>query len=152
MFEAHNVIRESLEHRMQILNSKARAAAQFRDLSMEDETPGAVTQIFLEVRNLRDIAIAKCDHLVKEIAGIVKEHLQTPFFEWDASLVRGELLISLCKCPSPLIQPLLLADGIYYVGTLLAESGGADYDIACCVQALSEMRWAFAKSYERTEQ
>ncbi|KAJ9105907.1 hypothetical protein QFC20_004144 [Naganishia adeliensis] len=130
MFEAHNVIRESLEHRLQSLQSKAREAAQFEDLSMDNRTRNAETQALFEIRNLRDIAWAKCDHLVKEIASVIKQHLHTPFFEWDASLVR---------------------DGIYYVASLLAQSGGADQDIARCAQALSEMRWAFAKSEERTE-
>jgi hypothetical protein len=93
MFEAHNVIRESLEHRLQSLETKAREAAQFEDLSM-DSNWKPETQALYEIRNLRDIARAKCDHLVKEIAGIIKQHLYTSFFEWDASLVRGKLLIA----------------------------------------------------------
>jgi TolA-binding protein len=90
MFEAHNVIRESLEHRLQSLQAKAREAAQFEDLSMDNRTRNAETQALFEIRTLRDIARAKCEHLVREIASIIKQHLHTPFFEWDASLVRGE--------------------------------------------------------------
>lgn len=51
----------------------------------------------------------------------------------------------------PSAEFVCVADGTYYVASLLAQSGGADQDIACCAQALSEMRWAFAKSEERTE-
>lgn len=89
MFEAHNVIRESLEHRLQSLERKGREAAQFEDLSI-DSSWKTETQALHEIRNLRDIARAKCDQLVREIAGIIKQHLHTPFFEWDASLVRGK--------------------------------------------------------------
>jgi len=51
------------------------------------------------------------------------------FFEWDASLVR---------------------DGTYYAAMLLAKHNGSDDDIACCVQALNELRWAHAKAWSRS--
>lgn len=66
------------------------------------------------------------------------------FFEWDASLVR---------------------DGTYYAAMLLARGGGSDADIAVCLQALNvgvvrdiwayklqELRWAHAKSWERSQE
>jgi len=51
------------------------------------------------------------------------------FFEWDASLVR---------------------DGTYYAAMLLAKNNGSDDDIACCVQAINELRWAHAKAWSRS--
>lgn len=93
MFEAHNVVRESLEHRMQILSANR---VDTRELGLETSNRPLDTQmrIILEVQTLRDIARAKCEHLVREVTATVKQHLQSTFFEWDASLVRGELLSS----------------------------------------------------------
>jgi len=55
--------------------------------------------------------------------------LMDRFFEWDASLVR---------------------DGTYYAAMLLAKNNGSDDDIACCVQAINELRWAHAKAWSRS--
>ncbi|KAJ9108955.1 hypothetical protein QFC21_000277 [Naganishia friedmannii] len=130
MFEAHNVIRESLEHRAHILIEN-RASAQLMDLSIAQTQPHSRDQNILEIQHLRSIARAKCDHILREIVGIVKRHVNTNFFEWDASLVR---------------------DGTYYAAMLLAERSGSDNDISCCLEALSEMRWAFARTQERSRE
>lgn len=90
MFEAHNVIRESLEHRAHIL-TQDRHKAQLMDLSIAEKPLNDRDQNILEIQHLRSIARAKCDHILREIVGIVKQHINTSFFEWDASLVRGKL-------------------------------------------------------------
>lgn len=89
MFEAHNVVRESLEHRMRILQANDSTDYRGPDTSRADYK----RQIAFEVQTLRDIARTKCENVVKEITAIVKRHLHSPFFEWDASLVRGEHLL-----------------------------------------------------------
>jgi hypothetical protein len=90
MFEAHNVVRESLEHRMQILLAN-RTDPREPGLETRNRQLDAQMQIILQVQSLRDIARAKCEHLVREVTAMVKRHVHSTFFEWDASLVRGEL-------------------------------------------------------------
>lgn len=92
MFQAHNVVRESLEHRTQILLASNCSDSRRPDANMRNQGINNRRQILLEVQNLRDIAQSKCKHLAVEIIAIVKLHLHSPFFEWDANLVRGKLL------------------------------------------------------------
>jgi hypothetical protein len=89
-FHAHNVIRESLEHRAHVL-TRDRESAQLIDLGIAENQPHSRDQYILEIQQLRTIARAKCDHMLQEIVGIIKQHVKTNFFEWDASLVRGKL-------------------------------------------------------------
>jgi hypothetical protein len=90
MFEAHNVIRESLEHRCAHLVPRPEGAF-FTELSLSAEETDPRIQIHREIKHLHDIARAKCEQLTRLIVDIVKMHINTSFFEWDASLVRGEL-------------------------------------------------------------
>ncbi|KAJ9097370.1 hypothetical protein QFC19_006839 [Naganishia cerealis] len=149
MFEAHNVIRESLEHRANIL-ANDRDSARLMDLGMAETQGNSHDQILSEIQHLRSIARAKCDYVLREIASIVKQHINTTFFEWDASLVRGTW-----SCHSHLLLlPFTSSfgtDGTYYAAILLAETNGSDNDITACLEALSEMRWAFARTQERSQ-
>lgn len=63
-----------------------------------------------------------------QIVTLIRRHLGSSFFQYDASLVR---------------------DGCFYAGLCLARDSGTEEDIRTCVQALEEMRWAFSKSEER---
>ena len=44
----------------------------------------------------------------------------------------------------------LCTDGTYYTAMMLANEDGTEEDVAICLQALSEMRWGFAKTAERS--
>jgi hypothetical protein len=89
MFEAHNVIRESLEHRCVHLVPRPEGAF-LTELSLSAEETDPRVQIHNEIQHLHDIARAKCEQLTRRIVDIVKMHINTSFFEWDASLVRGQ--------------------------------------------------------------
>lgn len=43
-----------------------------------------------------------------------------------------------------------MSDGTYYAAMLLAKDHGTEEDVAVCLQALNEMRWAYAKTGERS--
>lgn len=88
MFEAHNVIRESLEHRVSHHVPKPSSAFLMDLMPTSSNDPTAENQ--RDVAKLYDIAKAKCDHMTRQIVDIAKMHVNTNFFEWDASLVRGE--------------------------------------------------------------
>jgi len=77
---------------------------------------------------LLKIADARCHEVVRRVVVIIRQHLGTPFFEYDASLAR---------------------DGCFFAGFLLAGEGGSDEDVQTCLQALRQMRWAFSKGEER---
>ncbi|KAH9997486.1 hypothetical protein BJV77DRAFT_941252 [Russula vinacea] len=113
IFECLNVIREALKHghlSIALPNSSPRSA-----------------QLDAATRLLK-IADARCHEVVRRVVAIIRQHLGTPFFEYDASLVR---------------------DGCFFAGFLLAGEGGSDEDVQTCLQALREMRWAFSKGEER---
>lgn len=63
-----------------------------------------------------------------QIVTLIRRHLGSSFFQYDASLVR---------------------DGCFYAGLCLARDSGTEDDILTCIRALEEMRWAFSKSEER---
>ncbi|KAH9981533.1 hypothetical protein BGW80DRAFT_1270701, partial [Lactifluus volemus] len=69
---------------------------------------------------LLKIADARCHEVVQRVVIIIRQQLGTPFFEYDASLVR---------------------DGCFFAGL--------DEDVQTCLQALRQMRWAFSKGEER---
>ena len=103
MFQAHNVVRESLEHRAQILLADNHPDSRRPEANSSNQGINNRKEILLEVQNLRDIAKAKCTRLADDIIAIVKLHLQSPFFEWDANLVRGKhLRIGICFPAWPL--------------------------------------------------
>lgn len=82
--------------------------------------PGEINRL----SQLVTIAKSKCEIRSRQIVDIVRFHLGSPFFEWDASHVR---------------------DGTYWAAVALARDGGKDEDVALCLQALNEGRWAFTK-------
>lgn len=96
MFEAHNVIRESLENRCSHFVPKPREAF-LTDLSISSEETDARALLHAETKRLHEIARAKCDQLTRQIVDIVRTHINTTFFEWDASLVRGECALAVVK-------------------------------------------------------
>ncbi|WVQ99298.1 hypothetical protein IAU59_006430 [Kwoniella sp. CBS 9459] len=126
LFEAQNVIRTNLEDRLAKL-SAAQTSAFITDSN--PSTPEAMHNDLVGVQHLLDIARSKCEVKTRQIMEIVRHHVGTRFFEWDASLVR---------------------DGTFYTAMLLARAGGSDEDIQICIQALNELRWAHAKAWERS--
>lgn len=119
-FYVVNVIREALKQRLVVCS--------------DDEAPflsnGSVSRSprLTQVAQLHAIADAKCQQFARLVVGIVRRHLGSSFFEFDASLVR---------------------DGCFYAGLLLAGESGTEEEVHTCLQALRDMRWAFSKSEER---
>nr|XP_018263170.1 uncharacterized protein I303_04663 [Kwoniella dejecticola CBS 10117]OBR85328.1 hypothetical protein I303_04663 [Kwoniella dejecticola CBS 10117] len=128
LFEAQNVIRNNLEER---INKLSQAQAQITAYITESNpsTPEAMHNDLIHAQHLLDIAKSKCEVKTRQIMEIIRTHVGTRFFEWDASLVR---------------------DGTYYTAMLLARAGGSDEDIQLCIRALNELRWAHAKAWERS--
>ncbi|WVR07145.1 hypothetical protein IAU60_004186 [Kwoniella sp. DSM 27419] len=126
LFEAQNVIRTNLEDRLAKL-AQAQTTAFITESN--PSTPEAMHNDMIRVQHLLDIAKSKCDVKTRQIMEIIRHHVGTRFFEWDASLVR---------------------DGTYYTAILLARAGGSDEDIKICIRALNELRWAHAKAWERS--
>ncbi|KAG9124802.1 hypothetical protein FRC07_010200 [Ceratobasidium sp. 392] len=84
--------------------------------------------LLAKLTRLHSIAEGKCHDVAGQIVTLIRRHLGSSFFQYDASLVR---------------------DGCFYAGLCLARDSGTEEDIRTCVQALEEMRWAFSKSEER---
>lgn len=83
------------------------------------------------VQRLYSFAQSKCHYLVRAVGTIIKQHLGTSFFQYDAFQIR---------------------DGVFFAGLLLANDGiGSTEDINLCISALREMRWAYSKSEEREQ-
>lgn len=83
------------------------------------------------VQRLYSIAQSKCHYLVRAVGTLIKQHLGTSFFQYDAFQIR---------------------DGVFFAGLLLANDGiGSTEDINLCISALREMRWAYSKSEEREQ-
>jgi len=74
--------------------------------------------------HLHAIAESKCHDVAQHVVSLVRRHLGTSFFEYDASLVR---------------------DGCFFAGYILAGEGGTEEQGNTCLQALSEMRWCVPK-------
>ncbi|CEL55161.1 hypothetical protein RSOLAG1IB_01169 [Rhizoctonia solani AG-1 IB] len=121
IFECHNIIRESLKQRM-IEHRRTRDAAFIVDPEVSHEP------LLAKLTRLHSIAEGKCQDVAGQIVTLIRRHLGSSFFQYDASLVR---------------------DGCFYAGLCLARDSGTEEDIRTCVQALEEMRWAFSKSEER---
>ncbi|CAE6412034.1 unnamed protein product [Rhizoctonia solani] len=121
IFECHNIIRESLKQRM-IEHRRTRDAAFIVDPDVSHEP------LLAKLTRLHAIAEGKCQDVAGQIVTLIRRHLGSSFFQYDASLVR---------------------DGCFYAGLCLARDSGTEEDIRTCVQALEEMRWAFSKSEER---
>ena len=83
------------------------------------------------IQRLYSIAQSKCHYLVRAVCTLIKQHLGTSFFQYDAFQIR---------------------DGVFFAGLLLANDGiGSMEDINLCISALREMRWAYSKSEEREQ-
>jgi hypothetical protein len=117
-----NVIREALKQRTVVHPTCDRNMS----VAIPNSSPRSV-QLDAATRLLK-IADARCHEVVRRVVVIIRQHLGTPFFEFDASLVR---------------------DGCFFAGFLLAGEGGSDEDVQTCLQALRQMRWAFSKGEER---
>lgn len=117
-----NVIREALKQRTVVHPACDRSLS----IALPNSSPRSA-QLDAATRLLK-IADARCHEVVRRVVAIIRQHLGTPFFEYDASLVR---------------------DGCFFAGFLLAGEGGSDEDVQTCLQALREMRWAFSKGEER---
>ncbi|KAI0781054.1 hypothetical protein BD413DRAFT_464064 [Trametes elegans] len=118
LFESHNVIREALKQRLVSLPAQDAAYMAESSRSRKADT----------ILRLHMKANAKCHTVVRHVVSIFRKNLGTPFFQFDAALVR---------------------DGCFYAGFLLASESGTQEDVEICLRALSEMRWAFAKADER---
>ena len=117
-----NVIREALKQRTVVHPNRDRNLGISHPNSSPRSAPlDAATRLL-------KIADARCHEVVRRVIVIIRQYLGTPFFEYDASLVR---------------------DGCFFAGFLLAGEGGSDEDVQICLQALRQMRWAFSKSEER---
>ena len=117
-----NVIREALKQRTVVHPTCDRNLGA----TLPNSSPRSA-QLDAATRLLK-IADARCHEVVRRVVVIIRQHLGTPFFEYDASLVR---------------------DGCFFAGFLLAGEGGSDDDVQTCLQALREMRWAYSKGEER---
>ncbi|TDL27284.1 hypothetical protein BD410DRAFT_762036 [Rickenella mellea] len=120
IFECHNIIREALKQRL--------VAFSDADGSLYNEGDIARNPRMAQVIRLHTIASSKCHDAARHVVALVRRHLGTSFFEYDASLVR---------------------DGCFFAGFLLAGESGTEEEVKICLQALREMRWAFSKSEER---
>jgi hypothetical protein len=117
-----NVIREALKQRTVVHPNRDRSLS----IALPNSSPRSAP--LDAATRLLKIADARCHEVVRRVIVIIRQHLGTPFFEYDASLVR---------------------DGCFFAGFLLAGEGGSDEDVQICLQALRQMRWAFSKSEER---
>jgi hypothetical protein len=117
-----NVIREALKQRTVVHPTCDRSL----NITLPNSSPRSA-QLDTATRLLK-IADARCHEVVRRVVVIIRQHLGTPFFEYDASLAR---------------------DGCFFAGFLLAGEGGSDEDVQICLQALRQMRWAFSKGEER---
>ncbi|KAI0273782.1 hypothetical protein BC834DRAFT_855583 [Gloeopeniophorella convolvens] len=122
IFECLNVIREALKQRSVVHPNCDRSFSIALPNSSPQSAPLDTAGRLLEIAN------ARCHEVVRRVVVIIRQHLGTPFFEYDASLVR---------------------DGCFFAGFLLAGEGGSDDDVQVCLQALRQMRWAFSKNEER---
>jgi hypothetical protein len=120
MFECNNIIREALKQRLDKFGL-------ITDRSLE--TPSHDYRGVIQ--RLYSIAQSKCHYLVRTVGSLIKQHLGTSFFQYDAFQIR---------------------DGVFFAGLLLANDGiGSTEDINLCISALREMRWAYSKSEEREQ-
>ncbi|KAI0646938.1 hypothetical protein C8Q79DRAFT_1046481 [Trametes meyenii] len=116
LFESHNVIREALKQRL-VPNHESTFMPEPNRFRKSDA-----------LMRLHSKANTKCLTVVRHVVAILRRNLGTPFFQFDAALVR---------------------DGCFFAGFLLAGESGTREDVEICLRAFSEMRWAFSKKDER---
>ena len=113
-----NVIREALKQRL--------VALPVQETSFLPEShPSARPRKSDTIIRLHMKANAKCHAVVRHVVNILRRNLGTPFFHYDAALVR---------------------DGCFFAGFLLAGENRTPEDVDVCLAALSELRWAFSKA------
>ncbi|EIW60500.1 uncharacterized protein TRAVEDRAFT_165341 [Trametes versicolor FP-101664 SS1] len=117
LFESHNVIRESLKNRL--------VALPAQDTTYMSESSRRKSDTIMRLHGKANL---KCHNAVRHVVDILRRNLGTPFFQFDAALVR---------------------DGCFFAGFLLASDAGTREEVEICLRALSEMRWAFSKNDER---
>ncbi|CCA70017.1 hypothetical protein PIIN_03957 [Serendipita indica DSM 11827] len=125
LFECYNVIQEKIRDRLDAVR-----AAQITEEGENPDSPGTVESLVRDLNKYLAIAESKCYDLLDHVVVLIRRHLGSSFFAYDASLVR---------------------DGCFFAGHTLAMMPGRDEDVKACLQALSEMRWAFSKGYERSQ-
>ncbi|KAI0957620.1 hypothetical protein AcW1_005952 [Taiwanofungus camphoratus] len=123
VFECHNVIREALKQR---LVARPPPDSSF----VTDVHPTSRVREYEAVVRLHTKSNAKCHVVARHVVSILRRNVGTQLFQFDAALIR---------------------DGCLFAGFLLAGESGSNEDIEICLQALSEMRWAFSKSDEREQ-
>jgi hypothetical protein len=119
------VIQEKLRDRLDTAQ-----AARITELDENPDSPATVEGLVQDLRKYLEIAEAKCFDALDHVLELIRRHLGSSFFAYDASLVR---------------------DGCFFAGHTLALMPGRDEDVKVCLQALSEMRWAFSKGHERSQ-
>ncbi|CDO70783.1 hypothetical protein BN946_scf184798.g98 [Trametes cinnabarina] len=118
LFESHNVIREALKQRLVALPVQETSFVAESGRSRKSDI----------IMRLHTKANTKCLAVVRHVVTILRRNLGSPFFQYDAALVR---------------------DGCFYASFLLAGESGTREEVEICLRALSEMRWAFSKNDER---
>ncbi|KAG8808002.1 hypothetical protein FRC17_004179 [Serendipita sp. 399] len=125
LFECYNVIQEKIRERLDSVQ-----AAQITEWDEDPDSPATVETLVRDLKKYLAIAETKCYDLLDHVVLLIRRHLGSSFFAYDASLVR---------------------DGCFFAGHTLALMPGRDEDVKACLQALSEMRWAFSKGHERSQ-
>jgi hypothetical protein len=125
IFECNNIIREALKERLSLPTERSASVPEHAIASLSGPSHDSHSAL----NKLHTIAHSKCLYLVHAVVSVIKRYLGTPFFQYDAFLVR---------------------DGVFFAGFLFASEGiGEAEDVNSCLSALREMRWAFSKSEER---
>ncbi|KIO27129.1 hypothetical protein M407DRAFT_233617 [Tulasnella calospora MUT 4182] len=120
IFEALNVVRERLQDRI----------SRIRNSRIVPTDGGSPSHKLTDLEHLHDIAESRCQDVLPQVMELIRRHVGTAFFEYDASLCR---------------------DGVYYAGERIAGEPNSGNDVHICLKALSQMRWAYSKSTQRTE-
>ncbi|KAG9049257.1 hypothetical protein FS837_010793 [Tulasnella sp. UAMH 9824] len=122
IFEALNVVRERLQERISRIRNS-------RIVPTGGESPSQRSKL-TDLEHLHDIAESRCQDVLPQVMELIRRHVGTAFFEYDASLCR---------------------DGVFYAGERIAGEPNSGDDVHVCLQALGQMRWAYSKSTQRTE-
>lgn len=123
VFQAHNVILRVLEGRL--AHEVAAVGAQGTpSRSVLPVTANAQHRDLTRLRHLVETARNKCDVKARQVMDIVQTHVCTECVEWDDNRV---------------------LDGTYYAAQILAREGGTVEEVATCLQAINQSRWAFPR-------
>jgi len=124
-------IRKTLEDRLERLETGATGITTpvSGSRSVSPVTAADIPGEIASLSQLLAIAKSKAEVRINQVMDIVRTHIGTGFFEWDASHLGG---------------------GVYWTAILLTRSGGSEEDVTLCLQALNECRWAFSKGMDRS--